>query len=92
MFTSIIEFTVPRTPSFSIHLLEKGSEGSAYGISLKEKPPGHLSQSTSSDHRRAIEIKNCDAHAGYTNPVMNVGLEPRTDMFDKSFSSLMPPR
>ena len=42
MFTSIIEFIVPRTLSFSIHLLKKGSEGSACGISFKEKLSGHL--------------------------------------------------
>jgi len=42
LFTSIIEFTVPRAPSFCICLLEKGSEGSAYRISFKEKLLGRL--------------------------------------------------
>ena len=42
LFTSIIEFTVPRTPIFSIRLLKKGSEGSSYRISFKEKLLGHL--------------------------------------------------
>ena len=42
LFTSTIEFIVPRTPSFSIHLLEKGLEGSSYRISFKEKLSGHL--------------------------------------------------
>ena len=41
-FISIIEFIVPHTPSFSIHLLEKGLEGSSYRISFKEKLSGHL--------------------------------------------------
>ena len=42
LFTSIIELTVPRTPSFCIRLLEKGSEGSACRISFKEKLSGRL--------------------------------------------------
>ena len=92
LFTSIIKFTVPRTPSFSIRLLEKGSEGSSYIISFKEKLSGHLNQSNGSDRRREIGTKNCDARVGYTDPVMNVGLEPHTNMSGKSFPSLMPPR
>ena len=91
LFTSIIEFTVPRTPCFCIRLLEKGLVGSAYGISFKEKLLGHLSQSNGSDHRQEIETKNYDAHAGYTGPIANDGPEPYTDMSGKSFSSLMPP-
>ena len=43
LFTGIIEFVVPRTPSFSIRLLEKGSEGSASRISFKEKLSSRLS-------------------------------------------------
>ena len=42
LFTGIIEFTVPHTLSFSIHLLEKGSEGSSCRISFKEKLSGRL--------------------------------------------------
>ena len=37
LFTSIIEFTVPRTTSFCSRLLKKGSEGSSYIISFEEK-------------------------------------------------------
>ena len=92
MFTSIIKFTVPRTPSFSIYLLEKGSEGSSYRISFKEKLLGHLNQSNGSDRRREIEMKNCDAHAGHADHVANVGPKPRTDMSGKSSPSLVPPR
>ena len=92
LFTSIIEFTVIRAPIFSIRLLEKGLEGSFYRISFKEKLSGHLNQSNGSDRRREAETKNYDARAGYTGPVMNVGLEPRTNMSGKSFPSLMPPR
>ena len=92
LFTSIIKFTVPRTPSFSIRLLEKGSEGSAYRISFKEKLSGRLSQSNSLDHCREIETKNCDAHAGHASPIANAGLEIRTNMSSKSFLSLVPPR
>ena len=92
LFTSIIEFIVLRTPSFSIRLLEKGFEGSAYGISFKEKLSGHPSQSNGSDHRRETKIKNCDARAGHVSPIANVGPEPRTDMSGKSFPSLIPPR
>ena len=92
LFTSVIEFTVPRIPSFSIRLLEKGSEGSACRISFKEKLSGGLSQSNSSDRRRETKMKNCDAHAGHAGPVANVGPDPHTDMSGKSFSSFMPPR
>ena len=92
LFSSIIEFTVPRTPSFSIHLLKKGSEGSSYRISFKEKLLGRLNQSNGSERCRETETKNCDARAGYTGPIANVGLEPRTNMSGKSFSSLIPPR
>ena len=35
LFTNITEFIVPRTPSFSIGLLEKGSEGSTCRISSR---------------------------------------------------------
>ena len=42
VFTNIIEFIVPHTPSFSIRLLKKGSEGSTYRISFKEKLSGRL--------------------------------------------------
>ena len=35
LFTRIIELTVPRVSNFGIHLLKKGSEGSAYRISPK---------------------------------------------------------
>ena len=42
MFTSIIEFTVPHTSSFYIHLLERGSEAFACRISFKEKLSGRL--------------------------------------------------
>ena len=31
----------PYTPSFSLRLLEKGLEGSTYGISIEERPTGH---------------------------------------------------
>ena len=92
LFTSIIEFTVPRTTSFTSRLLEKGKEGSFYRISFEEKLSGRLSQSNGSDRRRETNKKNYDAHAGHTGPVVNVGPEPRTDMSSKSFSSLMPPR
>ena len=92
LFTSIIKFTVPRTPSFSIRLLEKGSEGSSYRISFKEKLSGRLNQSNSSDHRREKETENCDARAGRIGPVANVGPEPRTERSGKSFSSLIPSR
>ena len=68
LFTSIIKFTVLCTLSFSIRLLEKGSEGSACGISFKEKLSGRLSQSNGSDHRREIGMKNCDACVGYADP------------------------
>ena len=40
LFTSIIEFTVPRTTSFSSHLLEKGSEGSPCRIFFEERLSG----------------------------------------------------
>ena len=42
LLTSIIEFIVPRSPSFSICLLEKGSEGSTCRISFKVKLSGRL--------------------------------------------------
>ena len=92
LFTSIIKFIVPRTPSFSIRLLEKGSKGSSYRISFKERLSGHLNRSNGSDRCRETETKNCDAHAGYTGPVVNVGREPRTNMSGKNFRSLIPPR
>ena len=92
LFTSIIEFIVLRTPSFSIRLLEKGFEGSAYGISFKEKLSGLPNRSNSSDHCRETETKNYDARAGYAGPVANVGPKPHTDMSGKNFPSLMPPR
>ena len=44
LFSGIIEFIVPHTLSFSIRLLEKGSEGSTYRISFKEKLSGRLRQ------------------------------------------------
>ena len=37
-------------------------------------------------------MKNCDARAGYADPVANVGPEPYMDMSGKSSLSLMPPR
>ena len=80
LFTSIIEFTVPRTPSFSIRLLEKGSEGSSCRISFKEKLSGCLNQSNGSDRRQEKETKNCDARAGYTGPIANVELEPHMNI------------
>ena len=92
MFTSIIEFIVPRIPSFNIRLLEKGSEGSTCRISLKEKLPGHLSQLNDSYRRRKTETKNYDARAGHAGTVANVGPEPRTDISGKSFPSHVPPR
>ena len=92
MFTSIIKFIVLRTLSFSIRLLEKGSEGSSYRISFKEKLSGHLNQSNGSDRCQKIETKNCDAHVGHVGPVANIGPEPHTDMSGKSFPSLIPPR
>ena len=82
----------PRTPSFSIRVLEKGLEGSACGISFKEKLSGRLSQSNGLDRRRETETKNCDARAGHTGPVANVGPKPHMDMFGKSFPLLIPPR
>ena len=91
MFTSIIEFTVPRTASFSSHLLEKGSEGSSYRISFGEKLSGRLNQLNGSDCHQEIETKNGDAHAGYTDLVTNVRPKPGTDMFGKSFLSFTPP-
>ena len=91
-FTRIIEFIVPRTPSFNIRLLEKGLKGSTYGISFKEKLSGCLSQSSGSDRPRETETKNCDARAGCAGPVANVGPEPRTDIFGKGFLSFMPLR
>ena len=92
MFTSIIGFTVPHTPSFCIRRLEKGSEGSSCRISFKEKLLGHLNQSNGSERRRETETKNCDACTGHAGPVANVGPEPRTDISGKSFPSLIPPR
>ena len=68
LFTSVIEFVVPTPPSFSIRLLEKGSEGSTCGISFKEKLSGHPSRSNGSDRCREIETKNCGARAGYAGP------------------------
>ena len=91
-FTSIIEFTVPRAPIFSIRLLKKGLEGSSYRISFKEKLSGHLNQSNGSDLCRETETKNCDACAGHAGPIANVGPKPHTDMSGKSFLSLIPPR
>lgn len=32
-----------RTPTSSLHLLGKGLEGPAYGISIEERPSGHPS-------------------------------------------------
>ena len=87
LFTSIIEFTVPCTLSFSIRLLEKGLEGSACRISFKEKLSGRLSQSNGLDRCRETEKKNCDARAGYAGPVANIRPEPRTDMSGKNFRS-----
>ena len=58
LFTSIIEFIVPHTASFSLRLLEKGSEGSSCRISLKEKLSGRLNQSNGSDRHRETEMKN----------------------------------
>ena len=92
MFTSIIEFTVTHTTSFSSRLLEKGSEGSSCRISFEEKLSGRLNQSNGSDRRRETETKNGDAYAGYTDLVANVGPKPCTDMSGKSFPSLIPPR
>ena len=92
MFTSIIEFTVPRTPNVNIRLLEKGSEGFTCRISFREKLSDRLSQSNGSDRRQETETKNCDARVDYTGPVANVGPKPRTDMSGKSSPSLMPPR
>ena len=92
LFSSIIEFTVPRTLSFSIRLLEKGLEGSACRISFKEKLSGRLSQSNGLDRYREIGTKNCDDRAVYTGTVANIGPKPRTDMSVKSFSPLVPPR
>ena len=91
MFTSIIEFTVPLTTSFSSRLPEKGLEGSSCRISFEEKLSGRLNQSNGSDRRRETETKNGDAYAGYTDLDANVGSEPRTDIFGKSFPSLTPP-
>ena len=90
LFTSIIEFTVPRTASFSSRLLEKGSEGSSCIISFKEKLSGRLSQSNGSDRRRETEMKNGNAYAGYTDLIVDVGPEPRTNIFGKSFPLLTP--
>ena len=92
MFTSIIEFAVFHTPSFSIRLLEKGLEGLACGMSFKEKSSSRLSQLNGSLRRRETETKNCDARAGYAGPVANVGPKPHADMSGKNFPSLMPPR
>ena len=92
MFTRIIEFTVPHTPSFRICLLKKGSKGFTCRISFKEKLSGRLSQLNGLDRRRETETKNYDARAGHAGPIANVGPEPHTDMSGKSFSSLMPPR
>ena len=92
MFTSIIEFTVPRTASFSSRLLEKGPEGSSYRISFKEKLSGCLNQSSGSDHRQETQTKNGDAYAGYADLIAKIGPEPRMDMSGRSFPSLIPPR
>ena len=83
MFTSIIEFTIPRNLSFSIRLLEKGSEGSTYGVSFKEKLSGHPSRLNGSGRCRETDMEDWDAHAGYTGPIMNVGPGPRMDIFGK---------
>ena len=90
MFTSIIEFAVPRTPSFSLCLLKKGLVGSSYRITFKEKLSGRLNQSNNSDHRRETEMKNGNAYAGYTDLIVDVGPEPRTNIFGKSFPLLTP--
>ena len=87
LFNSIIKFTVPRTPSFSIRLLEKGSEGSACGISFKEKLLGRPSQSNGSNRCQETEKKNCNALTGYAVPIANVGPKPRMDMSGENFSS-----
>jgi len=92
LFTSIIEFTVPRTTSFTSHLPKKGLGGSSYRISSEEKLSGRLNQSNGSDRCRETETKNGNAYAGYTDLVANVGPEPRTNIFGKSFPSLTPPR
>ena len=89
LFTSIIEFTVPCTPSFSIRLLKKGSAGSSCRISFKEKLSGCLNQSNGSDRRRETETKNFDARAGHTSAAANDGPEPCTGISGKSFRSLM---
>jgi len=92
LFTSITEFTVPRTLSFSIRLLEKGSEGSAYRISFKEKLSGRLKSIEWLGSPLRDRNKKLRCSEGHTIPIANVGPEPRTDMSGKSFSSLMPPR
>ena len=97
-FISIIEFIVPHTPSFSIHLLEKGLEGSSYRISFKEKLSGHLKSierlgSLPRDRNEKLRCL-CRLHqtAVESGPATNVGPEPRTDMSDKSSPSLTPLR
>ena len=57
LFTSIIEFIVTHTTSFSSCLLEKGSEGSSYRISFEEKLSGRLNQSNGLDRRRETRNK-----------------------------------
>ena len=91
LFTSIIEFTVPRTTSFSSRLPEKGLGGSSCRISFEEKLSSRLNQSDGSDHRREIETKNGNVYVGYADLVADVGPEPYTDKIDKSFPSLTPP-
>ena len=92
MFTSIIEFIVPRTASLSSRLLEKGSEGSSCRTSFEEKLSGQLNQLSGSNHRRETQTKTGDAYAGDVDFIANVGPEPGMDMSDRSFPLLTPPR
>ena len=92
LFTSIIELIVPRSASLSSRLPKKGSKGSPYRTSFKEKLLGCLSRSSGSDRHREAKMKNGDAYAGYFNLVANVGPETCMNMSGRSFPSLIPPR
>ena len=77
------------TPSFSLHLLGKGSEGP-----IEERLSGRPSQSNGSGHYRETNMEDWDGRAGYTGPIMNVGPGPHTNIFGKSSynPSLVPSR